>query len=80
MKLTTKYLHDMQVSSDLSIVDLDVSFSFVWCASSAMNTYSILGVLTVLTWQVLFISVPLLILAIRLQVMNKISTSSYIYF
>ncbi|KAJ3683071.1 hypothetical protein LUZ60_013298 [Juncus effusus] len=56
-----------RVSSDLSITDLDVPFSFVWCVSSTMNAYSNLGVLAVVTWQVLFVSVPMIILAIRLQ-------------
>ncbi|GMP70443.1 hypothetical protein CsSME_00029296 [Camellia sinensis var. sinensis] len=45
-----------RVSADLSIVDLDVPFSFVYSFSSTINTY-----------QVLFISIPMIYLAILLQ-------------
>lgn len=58
----------MQVSSDLSIIDLDVPFAFMFSISASLNAYSNLGVLAVVTWQVLFISVPMVVLAIRLQV------------
>lgn len=47
-----------RVSSDLSIVDLDVPFSFVLTVGATINTYSDLGVLAVITWQVLFVSIP----------------------
>ena len=42
----------MQVSSDLSIIDLDVPFSLKFYVSSAINGYSDLVVLAVVTWQV----------------------------
>ena len=58
----------IQVSSDLSIVDLDIPFSFMFSIGASLNAYSNLGVLAVVTWQVLFISVPMIVLAIRLQV------------
>jgi ATP-binding cassette subfamily C (CFTR/MRP) protein 2 len=57
----------MQVSSDLSIADLDVPFFFMFSMNASLNAYSNLGVLAVVTWQVLFVSVPMIILAIRLQ-------------
>ncbi|KAJ4809753.1 hypothetical protein LUZ62_022319 [Rhynchospora pubera] len=56
-----------RVSADLSIVDLDVPFTFVGATGAALNAYSNLGVLTVVTWQVLFVSVPMIVLAIRIQ-------------
>uniref|UniRef100_A0A0E0PTT9 ABC transporter C family member 10 n=1 Tax=Oryza rufipogon TaxID=4529 RepID=A0A0E0PTT9_ORYRU len=56
-----------RVSSDLSIVDLDVPFFFMFSISASLNAYSNLGVLAVITWQVLFISVPMIVLVIRLQ-------------
>ncbi|GJN35687.1 hypothetical protein PR202_gb24485 [Eleusine coracana subsp. coracana] len=55
------------VSSDLSIVDLDVPFAFVFSISASLNAYSNLGVLSVVTWQVLFVCVPMICLAIKLQ-------------
>lgn len=58
----------MQVSSDLSIVDIDVPFSFVFAVGATTNTYSNLGVLAVVTWQVLFVSIPMIYFAIQLQV------------
>ena len=60
----------MQVSLDLSIVDLDIPFAFVISLSTSLNAYSNLGVLVVITWQVLFVSVPMIVLAIRLQVIG----------
>ncbi|KAJ3708975.1 hypothetical protein LUZ61_012680 [Rhynchospora tenuis] len=56
-----------RVSTDLSIVDLDVPFTFVGATGAALNAYSNLGVLAVVTWQVLFVSVPMIVLAIRIQ-------------
>ncbi|KAK8324263.1 hypothetical protein V6Z12_A12G287200 [Gossypium hirsutum] len=56
-----------RVSVDLSIVDLDVPFSLIFAFVATLNTYSNLGVLAVVTWQVLFVSVPMIYLAIRLQ-------------
>ncbi|KAK8521236.1 hypothetical protein V6N12_005146 [Hibiscus sabdariffa] len=56
-----------RVSVDLSIVDLDVPFSLVFACAATMNAYSNLGVLAVVTWQVLFVSVPVIYVAIRLQ-------------
>jgi hypothetical protein len=58
----------MQVSSDLSIVDLDVPFGLMLALGASINAYSNLGVLAVVTWQVLFVSVPMMVLALRLQV------------
>lgn len=53
---------------DLSIVDLDVPFSLIFAVGATSNAYAALGVLAVITWQVLFISIPTIILAISLQV------------
>lgn len=36
--------------------------------SATMNAYGQLGVLAVITWQVLFVSVPMVYLTLRLQV------------
>lgn len=64
----TYYFFPMQVSSDLSIIDLDVPLVFMLTCSASLNAYSNLGVLAVVTWQVLFVSVPMIVLAITLQV------------
>uniref|UniRef100_A0ACD6A5A1 Uncharacterized protein n=1 Tax=Avena sativa TaxID=4498 RepID=A0ACD6A5A1_AVESA len=56
-----------RVSSDLSIVDLDVPFTLVFAVGAGFNAYSNLGVLAVVTWEVLFVSVPMMVLAITLQ-------------
>ena len=60
----------MQVSSDLSIIDLDVPFSLKFYVSSAINGYSALVVLAVVTWQVLFVAIPFVYVTIGLQVNN----------
>ncbi|XP_058206082.1 ABC transporter C family member 10 [Rhododendron vialii] len=56
-----------RVSSDLSIVDLDVPFSFVYSVGTTTQTYANLTVLAVITWQVLFVSIPMVYFAILLQ-------------
>ncbi|KAE8804409.1 ABC transporter C family member 10-like [Hordeum vulgare] len=56
-----------RVSSDLSIIELDVPFAFMFTFSASLTAYSDLVVLAVVTWQVLFVSLPMIVLAIRLQ-------------
>ncbi|KAI3458058.1 hypothetical protein Pfo_014721 [Paulownia fortunei] len=56
-----------RVSSDLSIVDLDIPFNLIFTVGSTTNCYANLAVLAVITWQVLFVSIPMIFLAIRLQ-------------
>ncbi|OWM79612.1 hypothetical protein CDL15_Pgr023024 [Punica granatum] len=56
-----------RVASDLSIVDLDVPFALIFAVGATTNTYSNLLVLAVITWQVLFVSIPMVYFAIRLQ-------------
>ncbi|CAL5344076.1 unnamed protein product [Camellia sinensis] len=56
-----------RASADLSIVDLDVPFGFTYSVVSIINTYANLVVMAIVTWQVLFISIPMIYLAILLQ-------------
>ncbi|KAH0667961.1 hypothetical protein KY285_029167 [Solanum tuberosum] len=56
-----------RVSSDLSIVYLDVPFYLIFAVASTTNFYSNLTVLGVVTWQVLFVSIPMVYVAILLQ-------------
>ena len=60
----------LQVSSDLSIIDVDVPFAFMFGLSSSLNAYSNLGVIVVVTWEVLLVSVPMIVLSIWLQVIR----------
>ncbi|GLU21199.1 hypothetical protein SLE2022_373530 [Rubroshorea leprosula] len=56
-----------RISSDLSIVDLEVPFSLIFACGATINVYSNLGVLAVVTWQVLFVAIPVVYVAICLQ-------------
>lgn len=67
----------LQVSSDLSIVDLDVPFGLIFVVASTVNMAFSLGVLAIVTWQVLFVSVPMIYLAFRLQVRFFFFLSSF---
>ena len=58
----------LQVSSDLSITDLDVPFSLMFSLSASLNAYSQIGVIAAITWQVLFVAAPMVYLTLRLQV------------
>ena len=60
--------HYVQVSSDLSIIDLDVPFNLIFSISGAINAYATLVVLAIVTWQDLIITIPMLYLSISLQV------------
>ncbi|PSS04420.1 ABC transporter C family member 10 like [Actinidia chinensis var. chinensis] len=57
-----------RVSSDLSLIDLDVPFSFIFSVGTTSQTYANLTVLAVITWPVLFVSIPMVYFAIRLQI------------
>lgn len=61
----------LQVSADLSIVDIDIPFSLIFSVAASINAGSNLGVITVVTWEVLFVAIPMIYLAILLQVKNS---------
>ena len=46
-------------------------FNLAFTVGGTINCYSNLTVLAVVTWQVLVVAIPMVFLAIRLQVMNK---------
>ncbi|CAA6665913.1 unnamed protein product [Spirodela intermedia] len=69
-----------RVSSDLSITDLDVPFSLMLSLGATLNAYSQLGVLAVITWQVLFVSVPMFYLTLRLQLIDKNASPFFLNF
>jgi len=52
-------------------VDLDVAFGLMFTVGATSNCCANLTVLAVVTWQVLFVSIPMIYFAIRLQVMNE---------
>ncbi|KAF4399164.1 hypothetical protein G4B88_023758 [Cannabis sativa] len=56
-----------RVSSDLSIVDLDVSFSLLFTVGACITFTANLLVLAVITWQILIVSLPTIYFAIKLQ-------------
>lgn len=57
-----------RISVDLSIIDLDIPFNLIFAVAATTNFYTNLGVLIFVTWQVLFVSIPLIYVAMRLQV------------
>ncbi|XP_073119316.1 ABC transporter C family member 10-like [Henckelia pumila] len=56
-----------RVSSDLSVVDLDVPFNLLSAAAMTSNCYSYMVVLAVITWQVVLIALPMIFFVMRLQ-------------
>ncbi|WJX34200.1 hypothetical protein P8452_22334 [Trifolium repens] len=56
-----------KVSSDLSIVDLDISFNLTYVVGSTICCYMDLIVLTSFTWQVLFVTIPMAYVIVKLQ-------------
>ncbi|KAI8540439.1 hypothetical protein RHMOL_Rhmol09G0264400 [Rhododendron molle] len=56
-----------RVSVDMSIVDIDIAFSFISSVGATTNAFANLTVLATVTWQVLFVSIAMMFLAICLQ-------------
>ncbi|PSR91458.1 ABC transporter C family member 10 like [Actinidia chinensis var. chinensis] len=56
-----------RVSSDLSVVDIDLAFKFTVCIGTTMNTYFSFGILAILTWPILFVIIPMVFVTILLQ-------------
>ncbi|MBA0582222.1 hypothetical protein Gorai_024373 [Gossypium raimondii] len=56
-----------RVSSDLSIIDLDMAFKLSITVGTTMNTYFSFFVLAVLAWPVAFVIIPMVYLTILLQ-------------
>lgn len=60
-------------------MDLDLPFTFMFAVVATLNAYSNLGVLAAITWQVLFVSIPMLYIVIQLQVDVRKSLLLFIY-
>ncbi|XVF53016.1 hypothetical protein PTKIN_Ptkin05aG0065000 [Pterospermum kingtungense] len=56
-----------RVSSDLSIIDLEMAFKLSITLGTTMNTYFIFAVLAILAWPVAFFIIPMVYLTILLQ-------------
>ncbi|RHN38445.1 putative xenobiotic-transporting ATPase [Medicago truncatula] len=58
----------VQASSDLSILDFDISFSITFVASVVIEILVIICIMVSVTWQVLIVSVPAMVASIYIQV------------
>lgn len=58
-------------------MDLDVPFIIAYTVGGTTNFYSNLAVLAIITWQILLVCVPMVYIAIRLQVTNKFFFEKY---
>ncbi|KEH16403.1 putative xenobiotic-transporting ATPase [Medicago truncatula] len=56
-----------RVSSDLSIIDLDIPFSLTFAVGAPIVFFSSLTVLAVVSWQVLIVAIPMIYVAILMQ-------------
>uniref|UniRef100_F6HUQ9 ABC-type xenobiotic transporter n=1 Tax=Vitis vinifera TaxID=29760 RepID=F6HUQ9_VITVI len=56
-----------RVSSDLSVVDLDLAFKLTFAVGAAVTTYSSFGVVAIFAWQLLFVIVPTIYLTTLIQ-------------
>ncbi|WCJ26429.1 ABC transporter C family member 10 [Euphorbia peplus] len=66
-----------RVSSDLSIIDMEVAFRMLIATGSAVTSYSNFLVLAFLTWPVLFVIIPMLYISSRLQTYYYASTKEF---
>ncbi|KAL8138894.1 hypothetical protein V2J09_004895 [Rumex salicifolius] len=56
-----------RVSYDLNVIDLDLSLRLVTTIGGLIYTYSNIGILTILAWEVIFLIIPMIFLIIFLQ-------------
>ncbi|KAJ0602528.1 putative ABC-type xenobiotic transporter [Helianthus annuus] len=56
-----------RVSSDLSVVDIELAMKFTIGLGTTMNTYVSFGILVFLTWPILFVIIPTVYVTILLQ-------------
>ncbi|KDP25345.1 hypothetical protein JCGZ_20501 [Jatropha curcas] len=56
-----------RVSSDLSIIDIEVAFRLAIAVGAAINSYCNFAVLAFFTWPVIFVIIPMVFLSIQLQ-------------
>ncbi|XP_006644297.2 ABC transporter C family member 10-like isoform X1 [Oryza brachyantha] len=56
-----------RVSSDLSVIDLDLPLTISFTISATLNAYINLGVLCFFTWPIFFVVAPVIIMAVKLQ-------------
>ncbi|CAL5411654.1 unnamed protein product [Camellia sinensis] len=59
-----------RVSSDLSVVDLELAFNINLSIGSTWNTIFTLGVLVFLTWPILIVNIPVVYITILLQLVR----------
>jgi hypothetical protein len=58
-------------------MDLDLPFSLSYSVGATINFYSTLAVLAVFTWQVLIVAIPMVYVATRMQVRNRLIFELY---
>lgn len=58
----------MQASSDLSILDFDIPFSFIFVANGAMDLLVVIVIVASVTWEVLLVAIPAIIASTYVQV------------
>ncbi|KAL4651487.1 hypothetical protein ACB092_01G163400 [Castanea dentata] len=56
-----------RVSSDLTVIDLDVAFKLSFALGASMLMYTSYAILALLTWPILFLIIPMVYLTILLQ-------------
>ncbi|KAL8111447.1 hypothetical protein AgCh_019244 [Apium graveolens] len=56
-----------RASSDLSVVDLELAMKFTMALGTTMNTYLSFGILSVLTWPIIFLIIPAIYITKVLQ-------------
>ena len=59
---------NLQVSSELSILDLDVAFGFGFSIAASINALSAIAVTSSVTWQILIVIIPFIYLTRWIQV------------
>ncbi|CAL5360162.1 unnamed protein product [Camellia sinensis] len=68
--LTLRHWEEYSVSSDLSVVDLELAVKFSTSIGTTLNIIFIFGVLAIRTWPILIVITPVVYITILLQLMR----------
>lgn len=70
---------NLQVSSELSILDLDVGFGFGFSMAASTNALSAIAVTSSVTWQILIVIIPFIYITRWIQVFYQCFPSTKLF-
>ena len=73
------FCFSFQVSTDMSMLDVDMPFCFSFVVSGTFELLGILIVIAVITWEILIFAIPMLYIVQKLQVICASQSTYHIF-